>query len=316
MNGVVTIARENKNFRKTKLLQKMKQSMEEKITEIVADLCIQSNCGVREDVLEALLKIRKEEKESLAKKTLSKIIENIEIAQKERIPTCQDTGITEVFLEIGKKVKVEGNILKEAINKGVINGYRKGYLRKSIVDDPLFLRKNTGTNTPALIHFYFSPSLKEKIKITVFPKGFGSENMSRAVMLSPGGGKKGVKKFVLNAVKKAGANPCPPIIVGIGIGGTMQICTELAKKALLRSINSKNAHPQYAKLEEELFNEINKLGIGPQGFGGIHTCLGVNVEYFPTHIAGLPVGVNISCYALRQASRMIQVKDYEDYGNR
>ncbi len=289
--------------------------MEKEITEVVADLCIQSNYGVREDVFEALLKIREEEREGLAKKTLSKIIENIEIAQKERIPTCQDTGMTEVFLEIGKKVRIEGNILKEAVNKGVIDGYRKGYLRKSVVDDPLFLRKNTGTNAPALIHFYFSQSLKEKIRIIVFPKGFGSENMSRVVMLNPGDGKEGVKEFVLSAVKKAGANPCPPIIVGLGIGGTMQICTELAKKALLRSINSRNANPRYAKLEEELFDEINKLGIGPQGFGGDHTCLGVNMEYFPTHIAGLPVGINISCYVLRQASRIIQVKDYENYGN-
>ena len=284
----------------------MKQNIEKEITEVVADLCIQSNYGVREDVFEALLKIQKEEKEELARKTLSRIIENIEIAQREKIPVCQDTGMAEVFLEIGKGVKIEGNILREAVNKGVIDGYRKGYLRKSIVDDPLFLRKNTGTNAPALIHFHFSNSLKEKIKITVFPKGFGSENMSRAVMLSPGEGEEGVREFILNAVKKAGANPCPPIIVGVGIGGTMQTCTELAKKALLRSIGSRNANPQYAKLEEELFNEINKLGIGPQGFGGSHTCLGVNIEYFPTHIAGLPVGINISCYALRQASKIIQ----------
>ncbi len=293
----------------------MKQTIEEKITEVVADLCIQSNYGVREDVFEALLKIKEEEKESLAKKTLSKIIENIKIAREERIPTCQDTGMAEVFLEIGRRVRIEGSILKEAVNKGVIDGYRKGYLRKSIVDDPLFLRKNTGTNAPALIHFHFNHSLEGKIRIVVFPKGFGSENMSRAVMLNPGDGREGVEKFVLRAVKAAGANPCPPIIVGVGIGGTMQICAELAKKALLRSINSKNSHPQYAKLEEELFGEINKLGIGPQGFGGNHTCLGVNIEYFPTHIAGLPVGINISCYALRQASRIIQVNEYENYGN-
>lgn len=285
----------------------MKKTLLEKVTRIVAELCIESNYGIREDVFRALCQAEKREVERLPKAALSKLIENVQIARKERIPLCQDTGVAEVFLEIGKGVGIEGDELKEAINQGVREGYKTGYLRKSIVNDPLFSRENTGDNTPALIHFCFEPSFQNKIKITLLPKGFGSENMARATMLTPAEGKVGVKRFVLAAVREAGPNPCPPIVAGIGIGGTMATSTFLAKKALLRPIKARNPEAKYALLEEELLREINELEIGAQGLGGINTCLGVNIEHFPTHIAGLPVGVNISCYALRQASAVIEM---------
>ena len=285
----------------------MKGTLLKEITRIVAELCIESNYGIREDVFKALREAEKREVEALPKAALSKLIENVRIARKEKIPLCQDTGVAEVFLEVGKGVRIEGDELKEAINQGVRKGYKAGYLRKSIVSDPLFSRENTGDNTPALIHLYFNSSFQNKIKITLFPKGFGSENMARAAMLTPAEGRQGVKRFVLTAVREAGPNPCPPIIVGIGIGGTMATSTFLAQKALLRPIKVRNPQIKYALLEEELLREINELEIGAQGLGGITTCLGVNIEHFPTHIAGLPVGVNISCHALRQASAVIEV---------
>ena len=285
----------------------MKKALLKKITRIVADLCIKSNYGLRGDMLEALRQAERRETERLPRIALGKLIENVRIAKKEKIPLCQDTGMAEVFLEIGKGARVEGNALIKAVNDGVGEGYKKGYLRKSVVADPLFLRKNTGDNTPALIHFLFDSSWQSKIKITLFPKGFGSENMARATMLTPAEGKRGVKKFVLDTVKKAGANPCPPIIVGIGIGGTMATSTFLAKKALLRPLRIRNSQAEYAFLEKELLREINELRIGVEGLGGITTCLGVNIEHFPTHLAGLPVGVNISCYALRQTSAVLEV---------
>lgn len=285
----------------------MERNLLKKVTRIVAELCIESNYGIREDVFEALCEAEKREVERLPKAVLSKLIENVQIAKKERIPLCQDTGVAEVFLEIGKGAGIEGEELKEAINQGVREGYKIGYLRNSIVSDPLFSRENTGDNTPALIYFCFNSSFQNKIKITLFPKGFGSENMARAAMLTPAEGRQGVKRFVLTAVREAGANPCPPIIVGVGIGGTMATSTFLAKRALLRSIKARNPEAKYALLEEELLREINELRIGAQGLGGMATCLGVNVEHFPTHIAGLPLGVNISCYALRQASAVIEM---------
>jgi len=285
----------------------MSKELLKKISSSVSTLCMQANYGVREDIFEALCRIEKEEKEDLPKFILSTLVENIKIAQGEKIPVCQDTGMAEVFVEAGKGVKIEGVPLKESILKGVKEGYKKGNLRKSVVKDPLFSRENTGDNTPPIIHLFFSSGMEKEIKITVLPRGFGAENMGKVVILNPGQGKEGVKKFVLKTIQEAGANPCPPIVVGIGIGGTMQISTFLAKKALLRSIKVRNSHPKYALLEIELLKEINNLKIGAQGMGGMNTCLGVNIEHFPTHIAGLPVAVNVSCYALREAKTVIRV---------
>lgn len=285
----------------------MRKELLRKIRRSVSALCQEANYGVREDIFEALCRIEKEEKEDLPKFILSTLIENIKIAQEEKIPVCQDTGMAEVFVEVGKRVKIEGIPLKESILKGVKEGYKKGNLRKSVVKDPLFSRENTGDNTPPIIHLLFSSAFEKQIKITVFPRGFGAENVGKVVILNPGQGKEAVKKFVLKTIQDAGANPCPPIVVGIGIGGTMQISTFLAKKALLRPIKVRNSHPKYALLEIELLKEINNLKIGAQGMGGMNTCLGVNIEYFPTHIAGLPVAVNVSCYALREAKRVIRV---------
>jgi fumarate hydratase subunit alpha len=229
---------------------------------------------------------------------LDKIIINSDIASKENMPMCQDTGMAVIFVELGQDVHIVGGSLKEAINEGIRQGYSEGYLRKSVVKDPL-TRVNTGDNTPAVIHIDIVDG--EELKITIAPKGFGSENMSRIKMLKPSDGVEGVKEFVLETVKIAGPNPCPPIIVGVGIGGTFEKAAELSKKALLRSIEERNNDTYYSDLEDELITKINKLGIGPQGFGGKTTALGVNIETYPTHIAGLPVAVNISCHATRHA---------------
>jgi len=278
----------------------------EKIKEVVAKLCEEANYGVRKDVFEALKKATENEEKKLSKKVLCLILENVKIAREQKIPLCQDTGMTEIFLEVGEGIPIEGKLLEEAVTQGVALGYQQGYLRKSVVEDPLFLRSNTQDNTPPLVHFSFGTQPAKKLKITVFPRGFGAENMTRIAMLSPSEGVKGVKRFVLEVVEEAGAKPCPPIIVGVGIGGTAERCIALSKRALLRPLNSSSPHPEYAEVEKELREKINALGIGPQGFGGENTCLGVNIEYFPTHIAGLPVGVSISCYALRQASLVIE----------
>ncbi|MNO87120.1 L(+)-tartrate dehydratase subunit alpha [compost metagenome] len=229
---------------------------------------------------------------------LDKIIINSDIASKENMPMCQDTGMAVIFVELGQDIHIVGGGLKEAINEGVRQGYSEGYLRKSVVKDPL-TRVNTGDNTPAVIHIDVVDG--DELKITIAPKGFGSENMSRIKMLKPSDGVEGVKEFVLETVKIAGPNPCPPIIVGVGIGGTFEKAAELSKKALLRSIEERNKDTYYSDLENELITKINKLGIGPQGFGGKTTALGVNIETYPTHIAGLPVAVNISCHATRHA---------------
>ena len=278
-----------------------------KIREVVAQLCKEANYGVREDVFQALKKAYQSEEEKLPRKVLRLILENIRIAREEKIPLCQDTGMTEIFLEVGEGISIEGKLLEEALTQGVALGYRQGYLRKSVVKDPLFLRSNTQDNTPCLIHFFFGTQPAKKLKITVFPRGFGAENMTRLALLSPSKGVRGVKEFVVEVVEEAGAKPCPPVIVGVGIGGTAQRCIALSKRALLRPLNSSSSHPEYAKLEKQLWEKINTLGIGPQGLGGKNTCLGVNIEYFPTHMAGLPVGVSISCHALRQASRVIEL---------
>ena len=273
-----------------------------KITDTVKRLCIQANVILPEDVKNCIIKRKSEENWAPAREILDRIEENFELAAAENVPICQDTGVACVFLEIGQEVHVSGGDISDAVNEGVRQGYAEGYLRKSVVRDPLD-RVNTGDNTPAMIYYDIVPG--DKIKITVAPKGFGSENMSQIKMLRPSDGIEGVKAFVLKAVEEAGPNPCPPIIVGVGIGGTFDKAALLAKKALLRDTGTPSADPLYAKLEEELLEKINALGIGPQGFGGKTTALAVAVEHYPTHIAGLPVAVNINCHVARHKTEVI-----------
>jgi fumarate hydratase subunit alpha len=261
----------------------------------VRDLCIEANYFLSEDVKNRLIKSETEENFQIGKDVLQKIIQNAEIAENEKMPICQDTGMTLVFIEIGQDVHVAGNI-EEAVNNGVIRGYKDGYLRKSVVGDPI-RRINTNDNTPAVI--YYDIVSGDNLKITVAPKGFGSENMSRIKMLKPSDGLQGVKDFIIETVEIAGPNPCPPIVVGVGIGGTFDRAALLSKKALIRPLNIGNNDPFYRELEEELLTKINSLGIGPAGFGGRTTALSVNIETYPTHIAGLPVAVNINCHATR-----------------
>jgi len=279
----------------------MREISTKTITETVKKLCIEANCHLTEDVKNCIRCKRNEESWQAAKDVLDRIIENFEIADQESQPVCQDTGVACVFLKIGQDVHVDGSIT-EAVNEGVRQGYGEGYLRKSVVRDPLD-RVNTGDNTPAMI--YYDLVEGDKIEITVAPKGFGSENMSKIAMLRPSDGIEGVRNFVLRSVEEAGPNPCPPIVVGVGIGGTFDKAAFLAKKALLRSLDERNEDPFYAKFEEELLEGINSLGIGPQGFGGRTTALAVNIEKFPTHIAGLPVAVNINCHVARHKSEVI-----------
>jgi fumarate hydratase subunit alpha len=272
------------------------------IRQAVAKLCQEANFGLREDVLASLKAALEKEDSPRARGIIQDLIENAAIACRDKIPLCQDTGMAVVFLEIGQEVHITGGSLEEAINGGISQGYREGYLRKSVVRDPL-LRQNTGDNTPAIIHTEIVPG--DKLKITLFPKGFGSENVSAATNLLPSAGAEGVKKFVRETVKKSGANGCPPLAIGIGIGGTLEKAAYLAKQAMLRPLGSHHPQRHIAKLEKEILKDINGLGIGPLGLGGKTTVLGVNIEVFPTHIAGLPVAVNISCHALRQASRIL-----------
>lgn len=273
-----------------------------KITDTVKRLCIQANVILPEDVKNCIIKRKSEENWAPAREILDRIEENFELAAAENVPICQDTGVACVFLEIGQEVHIAGGDITQAVNEGVRQGYAVGYLRKSVVRDPLD-RVNTGDNTPAMIYYDIVPG--DKIKITVAPKGFGSENMSQIKMLRPSDGIEGVKAFVLKAVEEAGPNPCPPIIVGVGIGGTFDKAALLAKKALLRETGTPSADPLYAKLEEELLEKINALGIGPQGFGGKTTAFAVAVEHYPTHIAGLPVAVNINCHVARHKTEVI-----------
>jgi len=268
------------------------------ITRLVKELCINSNYYISKDVQGKIEESAKNEPWPIAKDILDKILKNIEIARNENLPACQDTGMACVFIEIGQEVHVTGGDLENAIHEGVRQGYSEGYLRKSVVGDPLE-RINTKDNTPAVIYYDIVPG--DKLGITVAPKGFGSENMSQLKMLKPSDGVEGVKEFVLKVVKEAGPNPCPPVVVGVGIGGTFDKAAYLAKKALIRPLTEKNPNKFYADLEEELLNNINKLGIGPQGFGGRTTALKVNIEIYPTHIAGLPVAVNINCHVTRHA---------------
>ncbi len=274
----------------------MREINVKEVENAVRNLSIEANYYVGKDIKEALIEFKKNEPFKIAEEVLDKIILNDEIACNEKMPMCQDTGMACVFLEIGQDVHFVGGLLEDAINEGVRRGYEEGYLRKSVVKDPID-RVNTKDNTPAII--YYDIVSGDKVKITLAPKGFGSENMSRIGMLKPADGLEGVKKFIIDTVEQAGPNPCPPMVIGVGIGGTFDKAAYLAKKALLRPINVRNSNEFYKNLEEELLEKINKLGIGPQGFGGRTTALGLNIETYPTHIAGLPVAVNINCHATR-----------------
>ena len=273
-----------------------------KITEVIRKLCIEANEHLPEDVKCAIKTARKEEDGEIAKGILDNIIENYEIANRENVPICQDTGMAVVFMEIGQDVHITGGDLTECVNEGVRQGYTDGYLRKSVVKDPI-RRGNTGDNTPAILYTEIVPG--EQIKITVGPKGFGSENMSRIMMFKPSAGLEGIKDFIIETVRFAGPNPCPPMVVGVGIGGTFDRCALLAKKALMRPLGSSNKDPFYADLEKELLLKINSLGIGPQGLGGRTTAIGLNIETFPTHIAGMPCAVNINCHVTRHKTEVI-----------
>lgn len=269
------------------------------ITALLERLCIEACCVITDDINTKFKSALQTEKSPLGKQILGTLIENAQIARDERSPMCQDTGMTVVFVRMGQNVQISGGFIEDAINQGVRQGYEKGFLRKSVVKDPID-RENTKDNTPAIIHYEIVPD-DETFHITVSPKGFGSENKSALKMLTPSEGVEGVKRFVIDTISAAGGNPCPPIIVGVGIGGTMERAAYLSKKALLRPLDEKNPNPTLADLETELLAQINSLGIGPAGFGGTTTALGVNILTNATHIAGLPVSVNIGCHATRHA---------------
>jgi len=280
----------------------MREINVKEIKDAIKDMCISSNYNLGADVVKAFQKSRDCEESPVAKEILDNLIKNSEIAREKGVPMCQDTGMAVVFAEIGQEVSLIGGDLKEAINEGVRQGYKEGFLRKSVVEDPL-IRKNTGDNTPAIIYIDIVPG--NKVKLIVAPKGFGSENMSKTKMLKPSDGVKGVEDFVVETVNAAGPNPCPPIVVGVGIGGTLDKACQMAKMALLRPIGENSRLESIRELEERLMEKINNLGIGPQGLGGRTTALAVNIEVFATHIAGLPVAVNINCHASRHEERII-----------
>jgi len=270
------------------------------ITETVARLCQDATHKLPEDVVAALRRAEATEESPLAKQVLIEILENAELAEPEMLPLCQDTGTAVVFVEVGQDVHIVGGALADAINAGVAKGYTEGYLRKSIADKPFSTRSNTQDNTPAVIHTEIVPG--DKLKLTVMPKGGGCENMSRFVMLLPGAGKEGITNFVLRAVEESGGNPCPPVIVGVGIGGTAEYSMMLAKKALTRRVDDPNPDPETAQFEAELLEKVNALGLGPQAVGGRNTALAVHVETYPTHITALPVAVNLQCHSARLKS--------------
>ena len=272
------------------------------ITQNIKEMCIQVNYQLSNDVKSAILTGKENEKSPLGKSIFGQLEENMEIAWENQIPICQDTGMTVVFIKMGQDVHIEGNYIEDAINEGIRQGYEEGYLRKSVVKDPI-LRENTKDNTPGVIHYEIVPG--DQIEITVAPKGFGSENMSRLYMLKPADGIEGVKKAILETVELAGPNACPPIVVGVGIGGTFEKSAILAKKALTRDLNSNSEIPYVQELEKEMLTKINQLGIGPGGLGGTVTALGVNIETYPTHIAGMPVAINICCHVNRHIRRTI-----------
>lgn len=272
------------------------------VTDTIKEMCIEANHFLSQDMKDALDRGTMQEEAPLGKQILDQLRENLQIAGDDMIPICQDTGMAVIFMEIGQEVHFEGGILEDAINEGVRRGYTEGYLRKSVVGDPL-IRENTGDNTPAVIYYEMKPG--NQVKITVAPKGFGSENMSRVFMLKPADGIEGVKAAILTAVKDAGPNACPPMVVGVGIGGTFEKCALLAKKALTRPVNERSDIPYVKEMEEELLQKINGTGIGPGGLGGTTTALAVNINTYPTHIAGLPVAINICCHVNRHAVRVL-----------
>ncbi len=272
----------------------------ETITKNIKEMCMQVNICLSEDVKQALLSGKEREESALGKQILGQLEENMQIAADSQIPICQDTGMTVVFLKIGQDVHIEGGFVEDAVNEGIRQGYEEGYLRKSVVGDPL-IRENTKDNTPGVIHYEIIPG--DKLEITVAPKGFGSENMSRVFMLKPADGIEGVKKAILETVEDAGPNACPPMVIGVGIGGTFEKCALLAKKALTRDSDKSSPIPYVKELEEEMLEKVNKLGIGPGGLGGRITAIGLNIETYPTHIAGLPVAVNICCHVNRHIRR-------------
>ncbi len=272
------------------------------LTETIKEMCIEANHYLTPDMKSALEKAAAQETSEVGKSVLSQLMQNLDIADTDQIPICQDTGMAVVFLEVGQEVHFEGGDIEDAVNEGVRRGYCDGYLRKSVVSDPL-IRENTGDNTPAIIHYEIVPG--DRVKITVAPKGFGSENMSRVFMLKPADGIEGVKQAILQAVKDAGPNSCPPVVVGVGIGGTFEKCALLAKKALTRPIDEHSPIPYVKELEEEMLDRINRTGIGPGGLGGTQTALAVNINTYATHIAGLPVAVNMCCHVNRHAVREI-----------
>lgn len=272
------------------------------IIQNVKEMCIEANHYLSPDMDEAMKNAVITEKSELGQKILNQLQDNLKIADEEMIPICQDTGMAVIFLEVGQDVHFEGMAIEDAINEGVRRGYTEGFLRKSVVGDPL-LRENTKDNTPAVVHYSIVPG--DKVKITMAPKGFGSENMSRVFMLKPADGIEGVKNAILTAVKDAGPNACPPMVVGVGIGGTFEKCALLAKKALTRPVNEYSDIPYIKEMESELLERINKLGIGPGGLGGTTTALAVNINTYPTHIAGLPVAINICCHVNRHVARQL-----------
>lgn len=272
------------------------------ITENIREMCIEANHFLSEDMKCAIQQASEREEAALGKQILEQLQENLKIAGEDMIPICQDTGMAVIFMEIGQEVHFEGGVLEEAVQEGVRRGYTEGFLRKSVVKDPL-IRDNTKDNTPAVIHYEIVAG--DRVKITVAPKGFGSENMSRVFMLKPADGIEGVKNAILTAVKDAGPNACPPMVVGVGIGGTFEKCALMAKKALTRPVNEHSEIPYVRDMEMELLEKINKSGIGPGGLGGTTTALAVNINTFPTHIAGLPVAVNICCHVNRHAVRVL-----------
>lgn len=270
------------------------------VTQNIKEMCIEANHFLSKDMEAALREAQLKEEAPLGKQIMEQLQENMNIAGEDMIPICQDTGMAVIFMEIGQEVHFQGGSLEEAIHEGVRQGYVEGYLRKSVVKDPIY-RENTKDNTPAVIHYQLVPG--DKVKITVAPKGFGSENMSRVFMLKPADGIEGVKNAILTAVKDAGPNACPPMVVGVGIGGTFEKCALMAKKALTRPVDERSSIPYVKELEEEMLDKINKTGIGPGGLGGSTTALAVNINTYPTHIAGLPVAVNICCHVNRHAVR-------------
>jgi len=281
----------------------MREIKANQIKNKVKELFLRANFYTNPDLIQRLKKALEEENSPIGKYVLKMIIENNKIASREEVPICQDTGLAVVFVEVGQEVHLVDGDFAEAINRGVKEAYQEGYLRKSVVDDPVFERKNTKTNTPAIIYTDIVPG--DKIKLLVIPKGFGSENMSAIAMLKPADGEKGIVDFVVETVKKAGPNPCPPTIIGVGIGGTIDKAMVIAKKAIIRKIGQSNKNSKYATLEKEILTKINNLGIGPAGLGGNITSLAVHIDYLPTHIAGMPVAVNVCCHAARHTEGII-----------